>query len=187
MTFSCTAFSQMIIGDDTGTAANKTSVLLEFATGENKGIILPYVRTLPSGTGLQGGTILLDATDATKAKVKYYAPGNTLADANGWVDLSNGHEANLNAPTNYMTIQPLSTGPNAVLENPGSKAVIGADTSAAEGVLVLESATKAMVLPIVEDTDDIPDPAPGMMVYINKAGAKRLAVYNGDGWTYWKP
>ena len=51
---SSTAFSQVIIGDDVGTvpAGQKTSVLLEFALGQNKGIILPYVRTLPTGTGL---------------------------------------------------------------------------------------------------------------------------------------
>lgn len=187
LALSCSAFSQVIIGDQTGTAANKTSVLLEFAAGQNKGIILPYTRTLPAGTGLEGGTILLDASDATKAKVKYYAPGNTKADANGWVDLSSGNEANIASPTNQLAIQPLSTGPNAVTEDSGSKAIIGASTSSAEGVLVLESTTQTIVLPIVEKTDDVPDPAPGMMVYLNKAGAKRLAVYNGGGWTYWKP
>jgi len=181
---SSNAFSQVIIGNSTGTASNKTSVLLEFAANQNKGIILPYTRTLPSGANLQGGTIVLDVTDATKAKVKYYAPGNASADANGWVDLSNGHEANLTTPTNYMGIQPTAT---QVAEDIDAKAIIGADTSSADGVLVLESTTKAMVLPIVEDTANVPDPAPGMMVYINKAGAKRLAVYNGGGWTYWKP
>lgn len=181
------AYSQVIIGNDIGTATNKTAVLLEFAVGENKGIILPYTRVLPTGAGLAAGTIVLDATDATKAKVKYYAPGNTLADGNGWVDLSNGHEANLTTPVNHMTIQPLSTGANAVVENPNGKAIIGANTSSVDGVLILESITKAMVLPIVADTNDVPDPAPGMMVYINKTGAKRLAVYNGEGWTYWKP
>jgi hypothetical protein len=53
--------------------------------------------------------------------------------------------------------------------------------------LVLESPNKAMVLPMVLDTNNIPDPAPGMMVYVNKTGAKRLAVFNGNKWTYWKP
>lgn len=181
--------AQVIIGDHIGTvpATQKTSVLLEFAAGQNKGIILPYTRTIPSGTGLKGGTMILDVTDATKAKVKYYAPGNVNANSNGWVDLSYGHEANLTSPINYMAIQPLSTGVNAIVEDPDSKAIIGANSSAAEGVLVLESTTKAMVLPIVATTNDIPNPAPGMMVYINKTGAKRLAVYNGEGWTYWKP
>ena len=38
------SFSQVIIGDDIGTvlpATQKTSVHLEFALGQNKGIILP--------------------------------------------------------------------------------------------------------------------------------------------------
>jgi hypothetical protein len=177
------AFSQVIIGDAVGTAAanKKSAVLLEFALGQNKGIILPYVRTMPSGVNLTEGTILVDATDATKAKVKYY---------NGsWQDLSSGNEANLNqfsvsggATQNVMTAQP-----STVTEVADSKAVIGANSSAAKGVLVLESTTKAMVLPIVAKTDDVPDPAPGMMVYVNKTGAKRLAVFNGAKWTYWAP
>lgn len=92
---SSNAFSQVIIGNDQGTAANKTSVLLDFAAGQNKGIILPYTRVLPTGDGLKGGTMVLDASDATSAKVKYYAPGNASADANGWVNLSNKNTADL--------------------------------------------------------------------------------------------
>ncbi len=57
----------------------------------------------------------------------------------------------------------------------------------ANGVLVLESTTKSMILPIVQDVQNIPSPSPGMMVYINKSGAKRLAVYNGSKWSYWRP
>lgn len=174
--------SQVIIGDAIGTASQgqKNSVLLEFATGQNKGIVLPYARTLPSGNGLVGGTILLDASDETKAKIKYYS-GIINNGNNGWFDLSNGHEANISV---QMALQPTTA---QVSENIVSKAIIGARSSAASGVLVLESSTKAMILPTVTDTNNIPDPAPGMMVYINKAGAKRLAVFNGEGWTYWKP
>lgn len=178
--FSGFASSQVIVGDAIGTApvGQKTSVLLEFAAGQNKGIILPYVRVVPSGSGLAEGTIIVDASDITKAKVKYYN-GVTAGGNNGWVDLSLGHEADLTAA---MALQPAT-----VSESAAAKAIIGARTTAADGVLVLESATKAMILPTVSDTASIPDPAPGMMVYINKAGAKRLAVYNGGGWTYWKP
>lgn len=163
-------FSQVIIGDNIGTASNKTSVLLEFAS-QNKGIILPYNRTLPSGSGLVEGTILLDATDPLNAKVKYY---------NGtWQDLSSGNGANVGS---YLSIQP-----STVVEDTTKGAIIGAPTSSANGVLILESATKAMVLPMVQTTDAIPDPAPGMMVYINSPGGKRLAVFNGSKWTFWMP
>lgn len=169
ITISSMSFAQVIIGDKTGTAADKTSVLLEFAEDQNKGLVLPYTRTLPSGAGLAEGTIILDATDDTKARVKFY---------NGtWQDLS-GQDGIV---TTALANQP-ATG-----EDANAKAIIGAQTSSADGVLVLESTDKAMVLPMVNSTGDIPKPAPGMMVYINKAGAKRLAVFNGNKWSYWKP
>ena len=170
-----TANAQVIIGNATGTAAVKTSVLLEFAL-ENKGLILPYVRMIPTGTKLSEGTLLLDASDPTKARVKYY---------NGtWQDLS-GQDANLNSPlvlANFAIEQP-----STLSEIEGSKAIIGSTTTTADGVLVLESTTKAMVLPTVADVQNIPSPSPGMMVYVNKTGAKRLAVYNGSKWSFWKP
>lgn len=170
-----TANAQVIIGNATGTAAVKTSVLLEFAL-ENKGLILPYVRMIPTGTKLSEGTLLLDASDPTKARVKYY---------NGtWQDLS-GQDANLNSPlvlANFAIEQP-----STLSEIEGSKAIIGSTTTTADGVLVLESTTKAMVLPTVADVQNIPSPSPGMMVYVNKTGAKRLAVFNGSKWSFWKP
>lgn len=164
------AFSQIIIGDDVGSVANKTSVLLDFALSQNRGIILPFVTNLPVGSGLAEGTILLDATNPTKAKVAYY---------NGdWVDLSIGNEADI---TNFMSTQPLNP------EEPTQGVIIGAETSSINGVLIFESNDKALVLPKVEDTDQIMNPAPGMIVYITKEGAKRLAVFNGSKWTFWKP
>ena len=172
------AFSQVIFGDAIGTASNKQSVLVDFAAGQNKGIIIPYVRTVPSGAGLAEGTIILDASDQTKAKVKFYNGVISADSPEGWADLSNGHGADING---IMTAQPV------LAEDAGAKVIIGSNSSTADGVLVLESDTKAMILPMVQDTNDILNPAPGMMVYINKTGAKRLAVYNGEGWTYWKP
>jgi hypothetical protein len=177
-----TAFSQVIIGNAVGTvpAGQKTSVLLEFAAGQNKGIVLPYLRTLPSGIGLTEGTIILDARDATKAKIKYYNGVTDMQSSDGWFDLSNGNAADIST---VIATQPTSA---TVTEDLAAKVIIGADSTSADGVLVLESDSKAMVLPMVNSTDDIPDPAPGMMVYINKEGAKRLAVYNGSMWTFWK-
>lgn len=182
MSLSSLASSQIIIGDAVGTApaAQKASVLLEFAVGQNKGIILPYVRTIPTGTGLVEGTIILDATNLTGARVRYYN-GVTTNGATGWIDLSNGNNGNITAS---MSLQPTAA---QVTEDANAKVIIGSDTSSAAGVLVLESSSKAMILPTVSDTNSILDPAPGMMVYINKTGAKRLAVFNGTGWTYWKP
>lgn len=161
-------FSQVIIGDATGTATNKTSVLLEFPNTGNKGLILPYVKTLPASP--TEGTILLDASDPANARVKYY---------NGsWVDLS-GQNGDISAA---LTAQPTVTD-----NDPSKKTIIGASSSAADGVLVLESVTKAMVLPIVTDVNNIPSPSPGMMVYVNGTTNKRLAVYNGSMWSFWAP
>ncbi|MFC6268924.1 hypothetical protein [Frigoriflavimonas asaccharolytica] len=169
------ANAQVIIGDAVGTATDKTSVLLEFAAGQNKGIIVPYVRAIPTGAALVGGTIILDATTATTARMKYYT--GTV-----WFDMS-GQDANLTS-LNVMALQPtIADAPELAT----SKAIIGAATSSADGVLVLESTTKAMVLPTVTDVQNIPSPSPGMMVYINKAGGKRLAVFNGSKWSFWKP
>ena len=177
--------AQVIIGDAVGTATNKTAVLLEFAAGQNKGIILPYVRTLPS-TVLAAdaekvkGTILVDASTATNARMKYFN-GTT------WVDLS-GQGANF---TNTAVLANFATEqPTTATESTTAKAIIGATSSSADGVLVLESTTKAMVLPIVDNVQNIPRPAPGMMVYVRGVSPtfnKRLAVYNGSKWSYWKP
>jgi len=161
--------AQVIIGDALGTAAVKTSVLLEFANTNNKGLVLPYVRTLPSSPAL--GTLLVDATNPSQARVKYYN--------GGWINLDGTGKSG-----NLQTI--LSSQPTGVVEGT-SKTIIGARSSAADGVLVLESNTKAMVLPIIDDVNSIPSPSPGMIVYVNKPNFERLAVFNGSIWAFWKP
>lgn len=159
--------SQVVIGNDTGTASDTTSVLIEFANTNNKGIILPYVRTMPLNPS--EGTLLLDATTPSQARIKYYN-GN-------WIDLS-GQDANISSS---LINQPQTA------EDAGAKTIIGSDTSAADGILTLESSTKAMVLPVVDDVNNIASPSPGMVVYVNKTGAKRLAFYNGSKWSFWAP
>ena len=167
------ANAQVILGDAVGTATNKTSVLLDFAANQNKGIIVPYVRTLPTGNALVGGAIILDATTATTARMKFY--NETV-----WVDLS-GQNADVTTA--------LAKQPTGITET-NAKAIIGATSSTADGVLVLESNTKAMVLPTVADVQNIPSPSPGMMVYVSGVSPtfnKRLAVFNGSKWSFWKP
>ncbi|QDP85749.1 hypothetical protein FNJ88_09390 [Chryseobacterium sp. SNU WT5] len=166
------AKAQVIIGDVIGTAPSnkKGSVLLEFANTNNKGLVLPYLRTLP--TTPAEGTIVLDASSANAARVKYYN--------GGWIDLSNQN----GIVTSSLNQQPtIAKAP----ELPAAKSIIGSSSSTADGVLVLESTTKALVLPQVTTVENIINPAPGMMVYINKDGAKRLAVFNGSKWSFWKP
>ena len=175
-TICCVSFynSQVIIGDAVGTATDKTSVLLEFANSNNKGIILPYARE--KSAAAYPGAILLDASNGMAARIKYYNGKNLNVD-DGWVDLS-GVNANVS--------DALSQQPVEVVEDANAKVIIGNTNSSANGVLVLESTDKAMVLPAVTDVKDIKSPAPGMMVYVNKAGAKRLAVFNGTYWSFWR-
>ncbi|WP_228412833.1 hypothetical protein [Chryseobacterium sp. G0162] len=114
---------------------------------------------------------MLDAENATTARIKYY---------NGsWIDLS-GQDADVTAE---LAQQPDT---DQVNEDTDAKTIIGSNNSAADGVLVLESQTKALLLPTVENTDNIINPSPGMLVFINKTGAKRLTVYNGAKWSYWQ-
>lgn len=175
------ALSQVIVGDEAGSNPNPSdtgfhsSALLDFHSArDNSGIILPYVRVLPQTTdGLVEGTLILDATNPAQAAVKYY---------NGsWVDLSSNNRADVTAE---MDDQPLL---GQVIEDPDAQMIIGDENTTASGVLVLEANDKAMILPMVSDTDKIVNPSPGMMVYLNKSGAKRLAVFNGNKWTFWKP
>ena len=158
--------AQVIFGDTTGTASNKTSVLMEFANTNNRGLILPYVTDKTNV--ITPGSIILDASTPTAAKVKYYN-GTT------WVDLC-VQPANVSS---YLSIQPTSK------ENANAKVVVGSSTSSADGILVLESATKAMVLPVVTDYQNIVNPAPGTMVMTSNNGIKSLAVYNGSQWSFW--
>lgn len=166
------AQAQVGIGRNAEVKTSEPSVLLKFGDENNKGLILPYVRTLPQNP--VPGTVLLDATDPAKARVKFYS-GNAVQP---WTDLS-GKDGNV---TTEITTQPTLT------EEEKSKVIIGAATSSADGVLVLESDTKAMVLPVVTDVQQVPSPSPGMMVYVKgTADHKRLAVYNGTVWSFWKP
>lgn len=158
--------AQVIFGNAVGTAANKTSVLMEFPNMGNRGLILPYVTNKAAIT--TPGSIILDASTPTAAKVKYYN-GTT------WVDLS----VQPTDVSSYLTIQPLAR------ENTNAKVIIGSETSSADGILVLESATKAMVLPMATSYQNIVNPAPGTMVLLTDATIKILAVYNGTQWSFW--
>lgn len=159
--------AQVIFGDAVGTATNKTSVLMEFANTGNRGMILPCVTNKTAIT--TPGSMILDATVRTAAKIQYYN-GTT------WFDLSSAQTADVST---FVASQPVA------LEKPNSKVVIGSETSTADGILVLESSTKAMVLPVVSSHHNIVNPSPGMMVLVNGGGIKTLAFYNGSKWAFW--
>ncbi len=159
-------YSQVIFGDAVGTAADKTSVLVEFANSGNRGFILPYL-TNKSGVNT-AGSIIIDATNPATAKAQYY-------NGTSWVDLS----VRTSDVSSYLAIQPSAN------ENAAAKVIVGSDNSTANGVLVLESSNKAMVLPIVTNYKNIINPAPGTVVLVNNSGLKSLAVYDGTLWNFW--
>lgn len=141
---------------------SNNSILLDFPKGTTKGIILPAVETLPSTP--ENGTFLFDARSAEK-KVKLYQN-------NGWIELS--------STGSTVSLVPYS----GTVDN-SKKTVMGAKESAADGVLVLESTNKALVLPHVTNPHlTVKSPYPGMMCY--DTVKKAVAVFDGTVWNYWK-
>ena len=174
------AYSQVKIGGTTSVGnVTNTSVLLEFGTDNDKGIILPYVETVPTAVAAsQGGTIIFDVSANAEYKVKVK---NENA---GWKDLSvqSGYSTAVEAVVKPPQALPLA-------DQPAARAIIGSETSTTDGVLVLESPSKATVLPIVTSLANIKNPSPGMMAFLAGAtsAGHRLVVFNGQKWTFWKP
>lgn len=154
------------------------SILLEFDNSKIKGIVLPWVagsnlttsgEILEDDTKSPNGTFVLDRT-AKKVKVKV---NGDWKDLNEGAEVSNAIDASLQTNASYP-------------EKDNARVIIGASASDAQGILVLESKTKAMVLPsIAKIHEKIKDPAPGMMVFDNTSGKELLCVYNGTQWSYW--
>ena len=133
--------------------------LLDFGSGTTKGIILPAIATLPATPA--NGTFLLDKNDQ---KVKVF-------ENDVWVELSD--------EGNVTTVVPYSG------QAMGTQTVIGAHSTTVDGVLVLESSDKALILPkVASPHENVPSPYPGMMCY--DTDAKALAVFDGANWSYWK-
>lgn len=134
-------------------------------TTNTLGIILPSVDVCPnfSNNNANNGTFLFDAT--TK-KVKMFENGI-------WIDLSDG---------------PGSID-NIILNNNQDKTnvgvIIGSSSTDAEGVLIIESTNKALILPHIQDPHiNVKNPYPGMMCYDTTSNS--LAVFDGIKWNYWK-
>lgn len=173
-------YSQVKIGQSANTSLSSASVLLEFGDTKDKGIILPYVETLPSEGTPQaiGGTLIFDVSSNSEFKIKVKNQ-NT-----GWSDLSiqSGYSTAVSDAAKIPQANSLGNSTSA-------KVIIGAENSTADGILVLESTDKAMVLPIVEDHNAIKNPSPGMMALLKGLTAleHRLIVFNGQKWTFWRP
>lgn len=153
------ASAQTAIGKNT---ADGSSVL-DFAAGTTKGIILPAVETLPATPA--NGTFLFDKVAKI---VKMYQNG-------AWVNLSGVGDI-----AGAVPIAPYS----GTVDN-GKQTVIGSRSTTVDGVLVLESTDKALVLPKISNPHlNVKSPYPGMMCY--DTDRKALAVFDGNVWNYWK-
>jgi hypothetical protein len=148
-------------------AVGKTNVegagLLDFGTG--KGLILPWVEAAASTDA--DGTLIFDTTDN---KVKARING-------AWVDLSENSGTLNTAKANKVSQHLLKT------EN-DNNIILGSTTPSANGILVLESTDKALILPKMASPHlNMVDPEPGTIVY--DTDANLMCVFNGEEWTFW--
>ena len=136
--------------------------ILDFPLGTTKGIILPNVTKSADMTSVTRGTLVYDI--ATKDNQYYDGAWKTLN-----VLLTSGIAPSL-LPGNDL---------------PTKGVIIGKQTSTAQGVLVLESSSKALILPKVENpAGTVKTPVAGMICY--DPVQKIMAVYNGKDWSFWK-
>lgn len=149
--------AQVIIAEESNYPTDITeSSLLQFEDDTSKGIILPANNTEPENSA--NGTIIFDRLSE---RVKMF-------ENEKWVNLSDTGKA-----------------PALLNENDlGKGVIIGADTSMADGVLVLESSDKALVLPRINNVNtDVINPYPGMICY--DLATKTVTIFDGIQWNYW--
>ena len=136
------------------------SSILDFNTGTTKGIILPAVSIVPP--------------TPTNGLLGFYTGDNRvyMYQNNVFVPLTEGNGSSAQITANGSAEQ-------------GTGVIIGATTSSATGVLVLESSTLALTLPQVNQPHlNVKSPYPGMICY--DTASKSLAVFDGLYWNYWK-
>lgn len=157
--------------------------MLEFGDTKNKGIILPYVETVPTGTAdAKGGTIIFDISTISPSTTPEYKVKVKNENA-GWTDLSGVSGYSTTVANEVTSVQ------SSVPEKKDAKVIIGNPNTTTDGVLVLESNDKAMVLPIVDDYKAIINPSAGMMAFLKHPTDNtkhKLIVFNGQKWTFWE-
>lgn len=154
-----TSYAQVAIGKE---AIEGKDTILDFnnSPANTKGLVLPATKGLPSGN-TANGTFIFDTSDD---KVKVY-------ENNSWKALSDtGNSATIISNDS---------------DESGAGVVIGTKEGSADGVLVLESSDKAMILPKISSPHlTVKNPYPGMICY--DTASKTFAVFDGTVWNYWK-
>lgn len=139
------------------------AAILDFKQDPNNttGMVLPIVDN--TATNMVAGTLLLDKSDK---RIKYKTRDE-------WVSLSYV-EGNLDKHI-----------PNLSPDTKQSTYIGDAPNLAVQGVLVLESTNKAMILPHVKDPIiNVKNPYPGMICY--DPTTKALFLYDGRYWNIWR-
>lgn len=160
--------AQIAIGKDSVDG----DALLDFEEDLNMGIVLPWV--ISADTDAVDGTLIYN-TQTHKIEVKK---------PDGWYDLS--QKAQLVDPvTLELPFEVTDDGYDQLIEVQSTNGVqLGSNTSTTKGVLVLESQSKALVLPKMADPPaNIKNPEPGTMAYDTES--QSLCVFNGLEWTFW--
>ncbi|SFN51518.1 hypothetical protein SAMN05421594_3102 [Chryseobacterium oleae] len=154
-----------ILINTTSSSSNHTlsspSVLIEFSNNANKGLILPWLKgDMPNPVN---GTFIFNTVIK---KIKVYIN-------NTWIDFTR----------DASTLNPIDITLQNTPENTKARVIIGNNTSPTEGILVLESSDKAMVLPKIASPHlNIVNPAPGMIVF--DTAKELLCLYNGTQWSF---
>lgn len=179
------ALAQVAIGKASisvipATSTPNPSISLEFGdyvAPNGRGIIVPWVTSAAGTTGSVTGTIIYDVTD----KILKYRNSATT-----WFNLSKNETTTVDGTANFDTTGVVNTSVQTPATDIATAKVSIGTPSSVPGILVLEDATKAMVLPKLPSPHlNIINPEPGTMAY--DTTTKQLAVYNGKVWSFWKP
>ncbi len=139
--------------------------ILDFGSDNNKGILLPRVISLASGS--VPGTLYFDTADS---KVKFLGSGVVDLSVEP-VEEANQFDASEEGYSNLTEIADVNGG------------VFGDEESTVPGVLVLESVEHALILPKVTSYANVGDPEAGMIVY--DSTKKLFCAYDGEKWAFW--
>ncbi|MDG4947017.1 hypothetical protein NMK71_11400 [Weeksellaceae bacterium KMM 9713] len=142
--------------------------IMDFPSPAIKGILLPRVAET-TNVPVAGGAL---AFNVATQMVEIYHPGN-----NAWVSMTEPGGANVPTQTQNGMFQESAS--NGTLITAGTVT----NSNPPEGVLVLESDDKALILPQVENAALLPSPEAGMICY--DMTTKSIAVYNGSVWSFW--
>lgn len=151
-------FGQIAIGKPN---VDGTTTLLDFAANTNKAIVLPRI-TSNAGITEHGALFF----DAISNKVVYRNNSNLVE----LTPTAGSYNAS------YL----------ALLSDINNGVIMGSSTSSAlgQGVLILESNNKAMILPKNASPHlNIKSPLAGTMSYDTDTGL--IAIYNGTEWFFW--